>query len=184
MNRLYTNKNKKKKENENSNTIDFSGKTDSKNSKVNFSEIYSRFQDDIKKRNENLEKKREEINNKNKYIYTYKPKLHISKKFFDNQDNEDFLERIKKYVEDKKNKEEKYKENLLLKEKEEIDKSNILSKNKSKNIKEIEKSINELVDWEKNRKKKLEEKQKEKENQIEKAKFLINIKVLILIYQL
>ena len=30
---------------------------------------------------------------------------------------------------------------------------NILSKNKSKNIKEIEKSINELVDWEKNRKK-------------------------------
>ena len=57
---------------------------------------------------------------------------------------------------------------MLLKEKEEIDKSNILSKNKSKNIKEIEKSINELVDWEKNRKKKLEEKQKEKESQIEK----------------
>ena len=40
VNRLYTNKNKKKKENENSNTIDLSGKTDSKNSKVNFSEIY------------------------------------------------------------------------------------------------------------------------------------------------
>ena len=169
VNRLYTNKdtNRKNKENQkdNSNTIDYSN---SKKSKVNFSEIYSRFQDDIKKRNENLEKKREEINNKNKYIYTYKPKLHISKKFFDNQDNEDFLERIKKYVEDKKNKEEKYKENLLLKEKEEIDKSKILSKNKSKNIKEIEKAINELVDWEKNRKKKLEEKQKEKESQIEK----------------
>ena len=165
INRLYTNahKNRKKKENEKSdgNAIDYNGNT-SKRTKVDFNEIYSRFVDDIKKREENLEKKREEINNNNKTIYTYKPKLNINKKFIDNQNNENFLERQKKYYEEKKKKEEKYKEDIIKKEKEEIDKNNILSKNIVKNKKEIDKVINDLNEWDINRKKKIDQKWKEK----------------------
>ena len=166
VNRLYTNKNKKKKENENSNTIDLSGKTDSKNSKVNFSEIYSRFKEDIKKRNENLEKKREEIKNNDKNIYTYKPKLNINKKFFDSENSKNsFIERQQKFIEDRKQKGEKYKEDLIKKKQEEIDKSNILVKHHIKK-KDINRGINDLTDWELNRRRKLEEKQKEKESKI------------------
>ena len=165
INRLYTNahKNRKKKENEKSdgNAIDYNGNT-SKRTKVDFNEIYSRFVDDIKKREENLEKKREEINNNNKTIYTYKPKLNINKKFIDNQNNENFLERQKKYYEEKKKKEERYKEDIIKKEKEEIDKNNILSKNIVKNKKEIDKVINDLNEWDINRKKKIDQKWKEK----------------------
>mgnify|MGYP007070222233 CR=1 FL=1 len=170
INRLYTNEHKtrKKIENEknNSNTIDYNSST-SKKTKVNFNEIYSRFEDDIKKREENLERKREEINNNNKTIYTYKPKLNISKKFFDNQNNENFLERQKKYYEEKKKKEERYKEDLVKKQNEELEKNNILSKNVVKNKKEIEKSINELNEWDTKRKKKIDQKLKEKMSKIQ-----------------
>ena len=133
---------------------------------MNFNELYSRFEDDIKKRNENLEKKREELNNNNKTIYTHKPKLNINKKFFDEQNNEDFLERQRKYIEEKKQKEEKYREELIKKEDEKINKTNILSKINNKNKKEIDKKINDFADWDKNRKKRIEQKQKENEDKL------------------
>lgn len=170
INRLYANEHKtrKKTENEknNSNTIDYNSST-SRKTRVNFNEIYSRFEDDIKRREENLEKKREEINNNNKTLYTYKPKLNINKKFFDNQNNENFLERQKKYYEEKKQKEERYKEDLIKKQKEELEKNNILSKNIVKNKKEIEKSINDLNEWDIKRKKKIDQKLKEKNTKIQ-----------------
>jgi len=170
VNRLYTNEkqSKKKKENERNIEIDFGSKTekcDSKRTKVNFNEIYSRFQEDIKKRNENLEKKREEIQNNNKNIYTYKPKLNINKKFFDSEHKTNFIERQKKFMEDKKQKEEKYKEELIKKKQQEIDNTNILVKHPIKSKKEIIRGINGLTEWENNRKKKLEEKQKEIEDE-------------------
>jgi hypothetical protein len=174
VNRLYTNE-QKKKENEKIKTINLSNKKeiqDSKSSKVNFNEIYSRFQEDIKKRSENLEKKREEIQNNNKNIYTYKPKLNINKKFFNSESSKDnFIERQKKFIEDKKQKEEKYKENLIKKKQEEIDKSNILVKH-SFNKKDIIRGINDLTEWENNRKRKLEERQKQiEEEKINKYKY-------------
>jgi hypothetical protein len=173
INRLYKNEPKKRKkiENEKNNsiTVDSTSKTvkhATKKSKVNFNELYSRFEDDIKKRNENLEKKREELNNNNKTIYTHKPKLNINKKFFDEQNNEDFLERQRKYIEEKKQKEEKYREELIKKEDENIKKTNILSKINNKNKKEIDKKINDFADWDKNRKKRIEQKQKENEDKL------------------
>ena len=173
INRLYNNEPKKRKkiENEKNNsiTVDSTSKTvkhATKKSKVNFSELYSRFEDDIRKRNENLEKKREELNNNNKTIYTHQPKLNINKKFFDEQNNEDFLERQRKYIEEKKQKEEKYREELIKKEDEKIKKTNILSKINNKNKKEIDKKINDFADWDKNRKKRIEQKQKENEDKL------------------
>ena len=173
VNRLYTNE-QKKKENEKIKSINLSNKKekqDSKSSKVNFNEIYSRFQEDIKKRSENLEKKREEIQNNNKNIYTYKPKLNINKKFFDSENTNSFIERQRKFIEDKKQKEEKFKENLIKKKQEEIDKSNILVKH-SFNKKDIIRGINDLTEWENNRKRKLEERQKQiEEEKINKYKY-------------
>ena len=165
INRLYSNSYKKRKkseiENENKNKSAMS-----KKSKINFSDIYSRFKEDIKKRNENLEKKREEINNNNKTIYTYKPRLNL-KKDKENKNKEDFLERQKKYFEEKKLKDKKYKEDLIKSENENINKSNILSKKSAKNKKEIDKMINEFIDWDKKRKEKLEKQKKEIETQID-----------------
>lgn len=173
VNRLYTNE-QKKKENEKIKAINLSSKKekqDSKSSKVNFNEIYSRFQEDIKKRSENLEKKREEIQNNNKNIYTYKPKLNINKKFFDSENTNSFFERQKKFIEDKKQKEEKFKENLIRKKQEEIDKSNILIKH-SFNKNDIIRGINDLTEWENKRKRKLEERQKQiEEEKINKYKY-------------
>ena len=135
---------------------------DTKKSKVNLSEFYSRFEDDIKRRNENLEKKREQMEN----LYTYKPILRINKKFFDEQNNEDFFERQKNYLEEKEHRKEKYKENLLKKENDKINGSNILLKNNKRSKKNINKTINDMVDWEKKRQKRLENKQKEKEEKL------------------
>jgi len=173
INRLYNNEPKKRKkiENQKNNSIsvELTSKTEkhsTKRTKVNFSELYSRFEDDIKKRNENIEKKREELNNNNKTIYTHKPKLNINKKFFDEQNNEDFLERQRKYIEEKKQKEEKYREDLIKKEDEKIQKTNIIPKNINKNKKEIDKRINDFADWDKKRKKQIEQKKKENEEKL------------------
>ena len=126
-------------------------------------EFYSRFEDDIKRRNENLERKREQMQK----LYTYKPKLNINKKFFDEQNNnEDFLERQRNFLEEKKQREEKYKENLMKRENDKIDESNILLKKNKKSRKNISQTINDMENWEKNRKKKIEKKQKEKEDKL------------------
>ena len=173
INRLYNNEPKKRKkiENQKNNSIsvELTSKTEkhsTKRTKVNFSELYSRFEDDIKKRNENIEKKREELNNNNKTIYTHKPKLNINKKFFDEQNSEDFLERQRKYIEEKKQNEEKYREDLIKKEDEKIQKTNIIPKNINKNKKEIDKRINDFADWDKKRKKEIEQKKKENEEKL------------------
>ena len=160
VNRLYNNNNKRIKiEIEKGDNNDYN---DTKKSKVNLSEFYSRFEDDIKRRNENLEKKREQMEN----LYTYKPILRINKKFFDEQNNEDFFERQKNYLEEKEHRKEKYKENLLKKENDKINGSNILLKNNKRSKKNIIKTINDMVDWEKKRQKRLENKQKEKEEKL------------------
>ena len=175
VNRLYTNANKRHKQNETekniySNTIDFSGnktqRLNTKSSKINFNELYSRFEDYIIRRKENIERKREELNNDNKIKYTYKPKLNINKKFFDEQNKDNFLERQKKYVEEKKIKEERYKEDLIRKEEEEINKTNILNKNNNRNRKDFDQVLNDLNVWDNNRKKKIEQKKQEKIDKI------------------
>ena len=160
VNRLYNNNSKRIKiEIEKDDDNDFN----SKKSKVDLNEFYSRFEDDIKRRNENLERKREQMQK----LYTYKPKLNINKKFFDEQNNnEDFLERQRNFLEEKKQREEKYKENLMKRENDKIDESNILLKKNKKSRKNISQTINDMENWEKNRKKKIEKKQKEKEDKL------------------
>ena len=76
------------------------------------------------------------------------------------------MERQRKYIEEKKQKEEKYREELIKKEDENIKKTNILSKINNKNKKEIDKKINDFADWDKNRKKRIEQKQKENEDKL------------------
>ena len=69
-------------------------------------------------------------------------------------------------MEEKEHRKEKYKENLLKKENDKINGSNILLKNNKRSKKNINKTINDMVDWEKKRKKRLENKQKEKEEKL------------------
>ena len=113
---------------------------------------------------------------KEKYKYNLIARTNISlisinKKFFDSENTNSFIERQKKFIEDKKQKEEKFKENLIKKKQEEIDKSNILVKH-SFNKKDIIRGINDLTEWENNRKRKLEERQKQiEEEKINKYKY-------------
>ena len=69
-------------------------------------------------------------------------------------------------MEEKEHRKEKYKENLLKKENDKINGSNILLKNNKRSKKNIIKTINDMVDWEKKRQKRLENKQKEKEEKL------------------
>ena len=183
--RLYNNDYKSKKQihHEKENSInDFSLNTDSRETpmkkkieNVNVDEMINRFKEDKKKRDKNIEKKREEIKNNEKQLYTYRPLLNKKSKKYCSMDKDNFLERQKKYDEKMKEKEKRYIEDLKKKEQEEIDNNNCLLKKKNRkesdtkiNKKEsVDKMINDMYEWEKRRKEKLEKKQNEKKNNIE-----------------
>ena len=137
--------------------------------------MINRFKEDKKKRDKNIEKKREEIKNNEKQLYTYRPLLNKKSKKYCSMDKDNFLERQKKYDEKMKEKEKRYIEDLKKKEQEEIDNNNCLLKKKNRkesdtkiNKKEsVDKMINDMYEWEKRRKEKLEKKQNEKKNNIE-----------------
>ena len=193
--RLYNNDYKTKKQpykekHRDSSTIDFSIKTDETPMKkqydttVDVDDMIERFEEDIKRRNEKLEKKRAELKKNEKKLYPHKPKLNKNNKKYDGEIEDNFLERQKKYDEQRKKKEEKYKEELKKKEKEISNITNYIYKKQNKKDKDkeekkdekanrkesVDKTIKSLYDWESQRKKKIEKKQKEK-NGVEETKF-------------
>ena len=198
VDRLYNSgfKNKKQKreiEKENSN-IDLSIRTDTTESPLkkhhqvdpnyNVDEMIERFEDDMRRRNERIEKKRRELIKSEKKIYTYKPKITEKSKRLSSVGKDNFLERQKKYQEKVKKKEEKYKEELKREEEKKINENNILLKKNNKNVKkgingknnkievkkskeEVDKLIKNLYDWENKRKEKIEKKLKERSGKAE-----------------
>lgn len=217
VDRLYTNdyktkkkpnranRNKKEFEKEN-NTIDFTLKTGSNGNimkrqnepnNVNVDDMIERFEEDMKKRSENMERKRREIKRNEKKIYTYKPKINETSRISQSAGKDDFLERQKKYDEQKKKREERYKEELKIEEEKKINENNfLLQKNnrkerrerkekkekivkkeekKNEQIKpenkkkkeEVEKMIKHFYDWENKRKEKIASKKKEETGKVE-----------------
>ena len=202
VNKVY----KKTKEIEKDNSaIDLSLKTESMETinkklnepnNVNVDNMIERFEEDMKKRNEKMERKRKELKKNEKKIYTYKPKINESKKV-EYTGKDDFLERQKKYDEQKKKREERYKEELKIEEEKKINENNfLLQKNnrkerrerkekkekivkkeekKNEQIKpenkkkkeEVEKMIKHFYDWENKRKEKIASKKKEETGKVE-----------------
>ena len=187
---------KKNKEIEKDNSaIDLSLKTESieiiykkpnEPNNVNVDNMIERFEEDMKKRNEKMEKKRKEIKKNEKKIYTYKPKINENKKV-EYTGKDDFLERQKKYDEQKKKREERFKEDLKREEEKKINENNfLLQKNNrkerqerivkkekkdekkteqnnpenKKKKEEVEKMIKHFYDWENKRKEKIASKKK------------------------
>ena len=146
-------------------------------------EFIERVEEDKKKRNERLENKKKELEKNEKEIYTYKPKMSKGSKKYNESKKENFLERQKNYNEKKAQKEEKLKEALKKQQEDEIKENNFLlkkrhdkkkeetkeSSEKKNNKEEVDKTINDLFEWEEKRKKKIEDKQKEESQKIETA---------------
>ena len=153
-----------------------------------------RLEEDQKKRNENLENLKNELENNERQVCTYKPEMCKGSKKYNEAISNDFFERQKKYTEKINEKDEKLKEILKKREEDEIKENNILlqrkeeekkkkkkkpkKKNENENENEGEKEgeskkddkedrIKGLFEWDKERKKKLEDKQKENTEKIE-----------------
>ena len=173
--------NKKTKEIEKDNSaIDFSLKTESMDTynkkpnepnNVNVDNMIERFEEDMKKRNEKMERKRKELKNNEKKIYTYKPKINEKKKV-EYTGKDDFLERQKKYDEQKKKKEERFKEDLKREEEKKINENNfLLQKNNRKERRERQEKKEKVVKTEKkdeNKKDQNKPENKKKKEEVEK----------------
>ena len=126
--------------------------------KINFDKTYERFMEGEKKRKKeilSLKKRLEEADNR---IYNHKPQLSKC----ESVNRSSFLERIEKYKEEHKHKSKLLREKLLKEEFENINNDNILLKKNTKNKKiNVEESVQNLFDWERQRKQRIErEKQK------------------------
>ena len=140
-------------------------------------EMIERFEEDIKKREENMEIIKRKIARDEKEIYTYKPKMSEGSKKYNDQNETDFFERQKNFLEKKAEKEKSMKETLKKKQEDEINENNILKKkeeeNKEKKVDDsekkakVEKSIKNLYEWEEKRKQKIEQKKKENSEKVE-----------------
>lgn len=134
-----------------------------KRKNININEMLERFKEDKKKRDKEIAKKLEEKKNKEKKIYTYKPELNKLSREIGTKDKDNFLERQEKY--NKKMIERKEMERQKKEREESLHKRN--KKDKKENI---DKAINSLLEWDMQRKKKIENKQKQKKEQ-EETKF-------------
>ena len=172
VNRLYHNDYKHRKpayqEEDNNKNTELENEPD-------IEEFIERFKEDLKKRNENLENKKKELEKDEKQKFTYKPKMCKGSKKYNEGNKDNFFERQKNFEEKKKKKEEKIKEILKQKEEDEFKKDNILLKKKEekkedskKNKENVDKTIKNLYEWDTQRKKKLEDKQKQNTEKIEK----------------
>ena len=121
--------------------------------KINFDITYKRFMDEEKKRKERLLSLQKKLEEADKRLYTHKPQ--ISK--CESVNGSNFLERVEKYKEEKKNKNKLLKEKILKEEFENINIDNILLKNNMKNNKvNVAETIQNLFDWERQRKLRIE----------------------------
>ena len=130
--------------------------------KINFNKTYDRFMEKEKKRNEKLEELKSLIKLVNKKIFTYKPEINKH----NNSSENNFMERLEKNLEDRKKRNILLKERIIREETDNINANNFLlrknkNKNKNKKIINVNEAIENLLDWEKQRKIRIEkEKQK------------------------
>ena len=182
--RLYQNNYKHRKpaykEEEKNKTIDAENEPD-------IGVFIERLEEDLKKRNENLENIKKELEKDEKEKCTYKPKMCKGSKKYNESKKDNFFERQKNFNEKKNQKEEKLKEIIKKKQEDEIKENNILLKKNGKKKhrkgksdvnetsekqnnkkEEVEKTIKKFFEWEEQRKKKIEDKKKEKTEKIDK----------------
>ena len=163
---------------------------------MDLSYMLERFQDHQKKKIENLEKLKKQIEAKEKEEFTYHPHICQRTKNLTKELKEDFITRQKLYNDLKNNNANKLKETLLKDEQEKINKNNYLLQRKFKenasmasglnnsflsefsctrSMAEIDSSISKLFEWENRRKAKLIKRQSEKNIEIEKNKHIPQI---------
>ena len=163
---------------------------------MDLSYMLERFQDHQKKKVENLEKLKKQIEAKEKEEYTYHPHICQRTKNLTKEIKDDFITRQKLYNDLKNNNTNKLKETLLKDEQEKINKNNYLLQKKCKenssmmsglnnsfmsefscvrSMAEIDSSISKLFEWENRRKEKLIKRQSEKNIEIEKNKHIPQI---------
>jgi len=180
VDRLYNNDYKHRKpkvresEEKKNKTIEYEDEAD-------VDEMIERFEEDIRKREENMEIIKRKIARDEKEIYTYKPQMSEGSRKYNDQNETDFFERQKNFLEKKAEKEKAMKETLKKKQEDEINENNLLKKKeeekkeKEKDKKvddsekkaQVEKSIKKMYEWEEKRKEKLEQKKKENNEKVE-----------------
>jgi len=176
VDRLYNNDYKHRKprvrdtEEKKNKTIDLEDEPD-------IDEMIERFEDDIRKREENMEIIKRKIARDEKEIYTYKPQMSEGSRKYNDQNETDFFERQKNFLEKKAEKEKSMKEELKKKQEDEINENNILKKKEeekkenkvddSEKKAQVEKSIKKMYEWEEKRKEKIEQKKKENSEKVE-----------------
>ena len=177
VDRLYNNDYKHRKprvretEEKKNKTIDLEDEPD-------VDEMIERFEEDIRKREENMEIIKRKIARDEKEIYTYKPEMSEGSRKYNDQNEMDFFERQKNFLEKKAEKEKAMKETLKKKQEDEINENNLMKKKEeekkekkvddSEKKAQLEKSIKKMYEWEEKRKEKLEQKQKENTEKVEK----------------
>ena len=92
-----------------------------------------RLEEDQKKRNENLENLKNELENNERQVCTYKPEMCKGSKKYNEAISNDFFERQKKYTEKINEKDEKLKEILKKREEDEIKENNNLKRTNNPN---------------------------------------------------
>lgn len=136
-----------------------------------FNLTYERFIENEEKKNERIKKikkRREKFENR---IHPHQPRINQKSKNLTKSITDNFLARLEKYKKEQIEKEEELKQNILKDEKEKLNKSNFLlihkktkkkrlndSTDKIYNDKTITESVNKLLDWEKKRKEKIQNK--------------------------
>ena len=163
--------------------------------KVNFEEMIGRFQKDINKKKEWVENQKKKKEEEEKKLCSHAPKMDKNSMKINLKLKNNFFERQKIKIDQKKKKEEKLKAFINKKKEEEINKTNFLltqkakkkkkdnnlnhsiSKTVHKNFDKINNldSINRLFEWDIKRKEKINQKRKKKFEKIEGNKHIPKI---------
>ena len=159
INRLYQNN----KNNNNKKITNEEETNKSSKSFIDFNQTIERFEQDMKKRNENIEKKKILKEKIEKQKYTYKPTMcKGSKKYNEDNIKENFLERQQNFIDKKELNREIIKTEI---NKEEEDKLQSAPNTKIK--KSFRNYLNSVEKWEKERLDKIERKKRELEEKID-----------------
>ena len=157
--RTYNNNNKK---NKNKKIIKEEEKNKNSKSFINFNRTIERFEQDIKKRNENIEKKKILKEKIEKEKYTYKPSMcKGSKKYNEYNIKENFLERQQNFIDKKEQNREIIKTEINKEEEEKIQSA------PNQKLENFRNYLNSMEKWEKERIDKIERKKRELEEKME-----------------
>ena len=135
-----------------------------------------RLEEDQKKRNENLENLKNELENNERQVCTYKPEMCKGSKKYNEAISNDFFERQKKYTEKINEKDEKLKEILKKREEDEIKENNILLQRKEEEKKKKKKKPKKKMKMKMKMKAKKKANQKKMIKKIESKVYLNGIK--------